>query len=59
LGAVSITDHAQESLGDVVFVELPAVGSKVSKGGMYPFPVNSAKQVNSALILVCRPDWCS
>jgi glycine cleavage system H protein len=32
LGAVSITDHAQESLGDVVFVELPAVGSKVSKG---------------------------
>ncbi|KAG2072722.1 hypothetical protein BDR04DRAFT_1096351 [Suillus decipiens] len=32
LGAVSITDHAQESLGDVVFVELPAVGSKISKG---------------------------
>ncbi|KAG1783875.1 glycine cleavage H-protein-domain-containing protein [Suillus placidus] len=32
LGAVSITDHAQESLGDVVFVELPAVGSKVVKG---------------------------
>ncbi|KAG2350440.1 hypothetical protein BDR05DRAFT_869564 [Suillus weaverae] len=32
LGAVSITDHAQESLGDVVFVELPAVGSKVLKG---------------------------
>ncbi|KAG0708935.1 glycine cleavage H-protein-domain-containing protein [Suillus ampliporus] len=32
LGVVSITDHAQESLGDVVFVELPAVGSKISKG---------------------------
>ncbi|KAG1757496.1 glycine cleavage H-protein-domain-containing protein [Suillus lakei] len=32
LGAVSITNHAQESLGDVVFVELPAIGSKVSKG---------------------------
>jgi len=32
LGVVSITDHAQESLGDVVFVELPAVGSKVLKG---------------------------
>ncbi|KAI6047577.1 glycine cleavage H-protein-domain-containing protein [Pisolithus marmoratus] len=32
VGIVSITDHAQESLGDVVFVELPAVGSKVGKG---------------------------
>ncbi|KAJ8596946.1 hypothetical protein M405DRAFT_36599 [Rhizopogon salebrosus TDB-379] len=31
LGVVSITVHAQESLGDVVFVELPAVGSNVSK----------------------------
>lgn len=37
---MSITHHAQESLGDVVFVELPAVGTKVSKGGRYPFPVN-------------------
>ncbi|KAH7883655.1 glycine cleavage H-protein-domain-containing protein [Phlebopus sp. FC_14] len=32
IGTVSITDHAQESLGDVVFVELPTVGSKVGKG---------------------------
>lgn len=56
---MSITDHAQESLGDVVFVELPAVGSKVLKGGRYPFPVNSAKRVNNALIPIRRPDWCS
>ncbi len=30
---VGITDHAQEQLGDVVFVELPAIGRKVKKGG--------------------------
>lgn len=27
---VGITDHAQEALGDVVFVELPDVGSEVT-----------------------------
>ena len=30
---VGITDFAQDALGDVVFVELPAVGAVVSKGG--------------------------
>lgn len=30
---VGITDFAQDALGDVVFVELPAVGSAVEKGG--------------------------
>ena len=30
---VGITNHAQEQLGDVVFVELPAVGKKLTKGG--------------------------
>lgn len=29
---VGITDFAQDQLGDVVFVELPAVGRKVGKG---------------------------
>jgi len=29
---VGISDHAQELLGDMVFVELPEVGSKVSAG---------------------------
>jgi glycine cleavage system H protein len=33
VGTVGVTDHAQSALGDVVFVELPAVGKKVSKGG--------------------------
>ena len=33
VGVVSITDYAQKSLGDVVFVELPALKTKVTKGG--------------------------
>jgi len=32
VGAVGITNHAQEQLGDVVFVDLPEIGSTVSKG---------------------------
>jgi len=32
LGIVTITDYAQASLGDVVFVELPTLGTKVDKG---------------------------
>ena len=30
--SVGITDHAQEQLGDIVFVEAPQVGRKVSAG---------------------------
>ncbi|HVX22867.1 MAG TPA: glycine cleavage system protein GcvH [Acidimicrobiales bacterium] len=30
---VGITDYAQDALGDVVFVELPAVGAQVDAGG--------------------------
>jgi glycine cleavage system H protein len=33
VGTVGITDYAQQQLGDVVFVELPAAGKKVAKGG--------------------------
>jgi glycine cleavage system H protein len=32
LVAVGITDHAQEALGDIVFLELPQVGRKVAAG---------------------------
>ncbi|WP_295966974.1 glycine cleavage system protein GcvH [uncultured Bartonella sp.] len=32
LATVGITNHAQEQLGDLVFVELPEVGSTVKKG---------------------------
>ena len=29
---VGITDYAQQQLGDIVFVELPGIGKKLSKG---------------------------
>jgi glycine cleavage system H protein len=32
VGVVGITDYAQKQLGDIVFVELPAVGAKFAKG---------------------------
>jgi glycine cleavage system H protein len=32
IGVVGITDYAQQQLGDVVFVELPALGAAVAKG---------------------------
>jgi len=34
-GVVGITDFAQESLGDVVFVELPAVGAALEQGQVF------------------------
>jgi glycine cleavage system H protein len=30
--AIGITDHAQEALGDIVFVELPKVGAELAAG---------------------------
>jgi glycine cleavage system H protein len=33
VGTVGITQHATEMLGDIVFVELPDVGSSVEKDG--------------------------
>ena len=32
VATVGITDHAQEQLGELVFVELPAVGARLEKG---------------------------
>jgi len=32
LAVVGISDHAQEQLGDIVFIELPEVGKKLAKG---------------------------
>ena len=32
IGTIGITHYAQEQLGDVVFVEVPAAGRKVAKG---------------------------
>jgi len=33
--SVGITDYAQDSLGDVTFVEVPEVGSEFSKGDVF------------------------
>ena len=32
IGTIGITEYAQGELGDLVFVELPAVGTKLSQG---------------------------
>jgi glycine cleavage system H protein len=42
---VGITEHAQDSLGDIVFVELPRVGDKVEKGKVFG-SVESVKAVS-------------
>jgi glycine cleavage system H protein len=44
-GTVGITNHAQDSLGDIVFVELPKVGVEITGGK--PFgTVESVKAVS-------------
>jgi glycine cleavage system H protein len=45
IGVVGITDHAQESLGDIVFVELPKVGAEVTAGKAFG-TVESVKAVS-------------
>lgn len=44
-GLVGITDHAQESLGDIVFVELPKVGGNLDAGKTFG-TVESVKAVS-------------
>lgn len=31
-GTVGITDHAQEELGDIVYVDLPKIGARIERG---------------------------
>ena len=45
VGVIGITDFAQDSLGDVVFVELPAVGAKLTQGATFGV-VESNKSVS-------------
>jgi glycine cleavage system H protein len=42
---VGITDYAQDALGDIVFVDLPSVGSEVEAGGQLG-EVESTKSVS-------------
>ena len=44
-GTIGITDYAQNSLGDIVFVELPKVGSEISAGKTFG-SVESVKAVS-------------
>jgi glycine cleavage system H protein len=44
-GTIGITDYAQHELGDVVFVELPAVGSKITTGEVFG-TIESVKAVS-------------
>jgi glycine cleavage system H protein len=44
-GTIGITDYAQESLGDIVFVELPKVGAELTAGKSFG-TVESVKAVS-------------
>ncbi len=45
IGTVGITDYAQNSLGDIVFVDAPKVGDKVEAGKVFG-SVESVKAVS-------------
>jgi glycine cleavage system H protein len=44
-GTIGITDHAQHELGDIVFVDLPKIGTQASKGHTFG-SVESVKAVS-------------
>jgi glycine cleavage system H protein len=44
-GTIGITDHAQNELGDIVFVDLPKVGATVTRGKTFG-SVESVKAVS-------------
>jgi glycine cleavage system H protein len=44
-GTVGITDYAQSSLGDIVFVDLPKVGDRIEAGSIFG-SVESVKAVS-------------
>ncbi len=53
-GTVGITHHAQDSLGDIVFVELPKLGTEIITGK--PFgTVESVKAVSDLFAPVSGP----
>lgn len=45
MASVGITDYAQESLGDIVFVELPKIGQQLEAGASFG-SVESVKAVS-------------
>jgi glycine cleavage system H protein len=51
VGTVGITDHAQEELGEVVYVELPKVGDRFDSGDTFG-TVESVKAVSELFMPV-------
>lgn len=47
-GVIGITEHAQEELGDILFVELPAIQSKVEQSNSFG-QIESAKAVSDLI----------
>jgi len=45
VATLGVTDYAQESLGDIVYIELPEVGAEVSAGTSYA-EIESVKAVS-------------
>jgi len=48
-GTIGITDHAQNELGDVVFVEFPKVGAKLAAGK----PLGTIESVKAVSEIFC------
>ena len=47
---VGVTDYAQQQLGDIVFIELPEIGTRVDKGNAFGV-IESVKTVSD----LCAP----
>ena len=52
IATIGITNHAQESLGDIVFVDLPEIGKKVNAGA----EVSVIESVKAASDIYCPID---
>jgi glycine cleavage system H protein len=46
---VGITDYAQDQLGDIVYLELPAVGAHIAQGAVFA-TVESVKSVSDCVL---------
>jgi glycine cleavage system H protein len=50
-GWIGITDYAQSELGDIVYIEIPAVGAKVEKGKSFG-TIEAVKAVSDLFVPV-------
>ena len=49
MGTIGITDYAQSSLGDIVFIDLPEIGDEFEKGDSF----GSVESVKAASDVYC------